>query len=119
MNIDNEIDKKFAELDAKTRKDIRNLCYEIVDSMMNGVEQLTNEELNIIKGRSGEKAKRLELLDQATVAMTSGDGELASDILHKAARVGGDFCEHGRSVFSSCIACDELAQKFGVFDEEE
>lgn len=86
---------------------------------------LTPEQLAIVARWDAEKAKRMELLEQAQEASKRGDIERERELLMDVCKVSflADpyYCEHERAVTSTCAGCEEIERILTpeLFEENE
>ena len=85
---------------------------EVHKKMVARMGLLTPEQLVVVKRWEAEKTARLKLLDQAWEAAEQGDSERERELLMAVCKVSlsedPNRCEHGRSIVSTCMACEEI-----------
>jgi hypothetical protein len=86
---------------------------------------LTPEQRAIAERWEAERQRRHEMLMSYGEALQRGDKEAATIILQEALEFtllkDRHYCEHGRAVVSTCIACEEIDRILSpeLFEEED
>jgi hypothetical protein len=75
------------------------------------IARLTPEELVIAEKWEKEKEERDVVFNEMQAALKDNDLEGFQSAMDKMAEGLPIYCEHERSIWSGCMACDELEQK--------
>lgn len=83
---------------------------------------LNPEQRKVAERWERERDERLRLLGEAKAAEARGDDETRLALWKKVCTIGAeDSCEHGRSVYSTCMACEEIERILSpeLFEDED
>ncbi len=69
---------------------------------------LTPEQQAIVDRWEKEKQERQKCYDLLQIAMDRKDARLWHDIINKIEQITPSVCEHDRSIWSPCAACNEI-----------
>ena len=78
------------------------------DQLQERKAQLTPAQLLVAERWESERSKRDALLNEACTALDQGDQSRWKELTLQACETDPDFCEHGRSTVTSCMACEEI-----------
>lgn len=69
---------------------------------------LNPEQREVVRAWDAENQERFKFYNQLEAAEKAGDSKLMSELIEGWAESIPRHCEHGRDVWSGCMACDEI-----------